>query len=112
MLESLIWWGGVFLWVYIVYCVVWLVYYYRFYRGDLQYITDKYRGEWALVTGSSYGLGRSYAFSLAKRGLNVILMARSGEKLRQVAKEIETAYPSTYLRRALRGSHAGLIYCL
>jgi len=53
-----------------------------------------FKGDWALVTGSSYGIGAEFAKSLAKRGINVILMARSQDKLRDVQAEIEREYPS------------------
>ena len=43
---------------------------------------------WAVVTGSSDGIGRGYALELAKRGLNVVLISRTQEKLDQVAEEI------------------------
>lgn len=46
-------------------------------------------GEWALVTGSTDGIGKAYAIELAKRGFNIILVSRTKEKLDQVAKEIE-----------------------
>ncbi|XP_070820585.1 17-beta-hydroxysteroid dehydrogenase type 3 [Chaetodon trifascialis] len=45
-------------------------------------------GEWAVVTGASEGIGRAYAFGLAKHGMNVVMMSRTKEKLDQVAKEI------------------------
>jgi 17beta-estradiol 17-dehydrogenase / very-long-chain 3-oxoacyl-CoA reductase len=50
-------------------------------------------GEWALITGSTDGIGRAYAIELAKRGLNVILISRTKEKLEQVAKEIQNKNP-------------------
>merc|ERR1712216_957110 len=40
-----------------------------------QNLKKKYDAEWALVTGSSSGIGKSIAFSLAKQGLNVVLVA-------------------------------------
>eukprot|EP00066_Takifugu_rubripes_P024631 XP_011613897.1 PREDICTED: testosterone 17-beta-dehydrogenase 3 [Takifugu rubripes] len=40
-------------------------------------------GEWAVVTGSSEGIGRAYAFELAKRGMNVVIMSRNKETLDQ-----------------------------
>ncbi|KAJ7303972.1 hypothetical protein JRQ81_011487 [Phrynocephalus forsythii] len=42
-----------------------------------------------VVTGATAGIGKAYAFELAKRGLNVVLISRSLEKLNQVAAEIE-----------------------
>uniref|UniRef100_A0A3Q0R4J5 Hydroxysteroid (17-beta) dehydrogenase 3 n=1 Tax=Amphilophus citrinellus TaxID=61819 RepID=A0A3Q0R4J5_AMPCI len=46
-------------------------------------------GEWAVVTGSSDGIGKAYAFALAKQGMNVVIMSRSKARLDQVAREIE-----------------------
>jgi len=48
-----------------------------------------FRGEWAVVTGASRGLGRGYALCLAKRGINVVLIARNRPTLESVAKECE-----------------------
>eukprot|EP00899_Mesostigma_viride_P010223 jgi/Mesvir1/19201/Mv11516-RA.1 len=49
----------------------------------------RHKGEWAVVTGASYGIGAGYCRQLAKRGLNVVLMARSKEKMDEVASAIE-----------------------
>ena len=56
---------------------------------------SRYCGGWALITGASDGLGKQYAFELAKEGFNIILMARNKQKLLGVAKELKDAYPST-----------------
>ncbi|XP_057363555.1 very-long-chain 3-oxoacyl-CoA reductase isoform X2 [Manis pentadactyla] len=45
-------------------------------------------GEWAVVTGSTDGIGKSYAEQLAKRGLKVVLISRSQDKLNHVSSEI------------------------
>ncbi|XP_023249319.1 testosterone 17-beta-dehydrogenase 3 isoform X1 [Seriola lalandi dorsalis] len=45
-------------------------------------------GEWAVVTGASEGIGRSYAFALAEQGMSVVIMSRTKATLDQVAKEI------------------------
>ena len=45
---------------------------------------------WALVTGSTDGIGKAYAIELAKKGFNLVLISRSAEKLEAVSSEIRT----------------------
>ncbi|KPP67641.1 hypothetical protein Z043_113743, partial [Scleropages formosus] len=45
-----------------------------------------------VVTGATSGIGRAYADELARRGLDLILISRSIEKLHTAAKEIESQY--------------------
>ncbi|KAM6130985.1 LOW QUALITY PROTEIN: very-long-chain 3-oxoacyl-CoA reductase [Pterocles gutturalis] len=49
-------------------------------------------GAWAVVTGATDGIGKAYAEELARRGMKVVLISRSKEKLDQVASEIEEKY--------------------
>lgn len=49
-------------------------------------------GPWALVAGASEGLGAEYARQLAARGLDVLLIARRGELLARLAREIRDAF--------------------
>lgn len=49
-------------------------------------------GKWAVVTGSTSGIGKAYATLLAEKGLNVVLISRSREKLQVVAEEIESQF--------------------
>ena len=49
---------------------------------------DRY-GPWAVVTGASDGIGRAMAQELATRGLSVVLVARSRDRLDAVSQQIE-----------------------
>lgn len=49
-------------------------------------------GPWALVAGASEGLGRAYAEALANRGLKLILLARRGAALEDVAEKLRAAH--------------------
>ncbi|MGY4691763.1 SDR family NAD(P)-dependent oxidoreductase [Salibacterium sp. K-3] len=46
----------------------------------------------ALVTGASSGIGKVFAIELAKKGCNLILVARSENKLKQIANELQKKY--------------------
>ncbi|XP_060518967.1 hydroxysteroid dehydrogenase-like protein 1 [Cylas formicarius] len=49
-------------------------------------------GSWALITGSTDGIGKAYALELAKRGMNIVLVSRNINKLRDAQREIESKY--------------------
>ena len=53
---------------------------------------EKY-GPYALVAGGSYGLGEAFATALAKRGLNLVLVAREKEKLEAAAGRLKEQFP-------------------
>jgi hypothetical protein len=46
----------------------------------------------ALVTGASTGLGRAYAVELARRGHDLVLVARSRDRLQQLADQLTAAH--------------------
>lgn len=47
---------------------------------------------YALITGSSKGIGKSLAINLAKKGYNLLLVARSGEILDELKDKIQSSY--------------------
>ncbi|OBA20501.1 NAD(P)-binding protein [Metschnikowia bicuspidata var. bicuspidata NRRL YB-4993] len=50
------------------------------------------KGNWAVVTGASDGIGKEYAFQLASKGLNVVLVSRTLSKLEAIATEIQEKF--------------------
>ena len=54
--------------------------------------TKIFEGTTVLVTGASSGIGEAFARNLAKRGANLILAARSEDKLVRVADELREKY--------------------
>ena len=61
--------------------------YCQFYPIDIK----KY-GSWAVITGGSDGIGKAYALELAKRGLNILVIARTEKKLVNVCMEAKNNY--------------------
>ncbi|KAK6930905.1 Short-chain dehydrogenase/reductase SDR [Dillenia turbinata] len=45
-------------------------------------------GSWALVTGCTDGIGKGFSFQLAKKGLNLVLVGRNPDKLKEVSDAI------------------------
>jgi len=50
-------------------------------------------GEWAVVTGATDGIGKAYAFELARQGLNVLIISRTEAKLVELEHEMKQKYP-------------------
>lgn len=53
--------------------------------------TEKYGG-WAVVTGASSGIGKSFARQLAGAGLNLVLVSRSEATLDEIADDLRCEY--------------------
>src|SRR5258706_7829462 len=54
---------------------------------------DKKRfGPWALVTGASSGIGREFARQIAASGINVVLVARREDMLKEAGLEVSKRY--------------------
>ena len=49
-------------------------------------------GSYAVVTGCTEGIGRAFAYALAKRGFNLVLISRSELKLEEVSKNIRSKH--------------------
>ncbi|KAK2999516.1 hypothetical protein RJ639_023282 [Escallonia herrerae] len=50
-------------------------------------------GPWAVITGSTDGIGKAFAFQLAQKGLNLVLVSRNSHKLKRVETEIIAQCP-------------------
>jgi uncharacterized protein len=50
-------------------------------------------GPWAIVAGASEGLGAAFAAAIGARGVNLLLLARRGELLEQVAESLRATVP-------------------
>ncbi|KDQ12954.1 hypothetical protein BOTBODRAFT_34099 [Botryobasidium botryosum FD-172 SS1] len=61
----------------------------------------RHNGSYALVTGSTDGIGKELLFALADRGFNVILHGRNPAKIEAVRKEVEARFPQTKLETVL-----------
>jgi 17beta-estradiol 17-dehydrogenase / very-long-chain 3-oxoacyl-CoA reductase len=62
-----------------------------FYLGFGSVDFKKY-GSWAVVTGCTDGIGKAYAQQLAQRGLNIVLISRTLEKLEEQSKWIQEKF--------------------
>jgi uncharacterized protein len=60
----------------------------------------KLTGKHIVITGASAGVGEKIAYEVAKRGATPILLARSEEKLKEIASDIQSNYqvPCCYYR--------------
>lgn len=49
-------------------------------------------GQWGVVAGAGEGLGSAFALDLAKRGMNVLLIARRKHQIEHVASQIQSTF--------------------
>lgn len=50
------------------------------------------KNSYAIVTGSSDGIGLEYARQLAKRGFNLLLISRTESKLKKIQEDLQKKY--------------------
>jgi len=55
-------------------------------------------GPWGLIVGGSEGIGTAFADELAAAGLNLLLVARTGERLERAAEELRSRRPGREIR--------------
>ena len=67
-------------------------------------LASKYGG-WAVVTGATAGIGKSFAHQLARDGMYVVLVARSEDAIQDTAEELRTQYAVQTRVLALDLSH-------
>jgi len=73
----------------IIYLIAKLVFYIlpKFRPTDLDKYKNHTKRSYAIITGASEGIGAAWALSLAKRGFNLVLLARNEEKLNALAEK-------------------------
>jgi short-subunit dehydrogenase len=52
-------------------------------------LAEKLAGKTVMITGASYGIGEQLSYLISKAGANLILVARTSEKLEAIKNEIE-----------------------
>lgn len=55
-------------------------------------VNVKSYGKWAVVTGCTDGIGKAYTEQLAKRGLSIVLISRTLEKLNEQARDLQDRF--------------------
>ncbi|XP_051121009.1 very-long-chain 3-oxoacyl-CoA reductase 1 [Andrographis paniculata] len=58
-------------------------------------------GSWALITGPTDGIGKAFAFQLAKKGLNLVLVGRNPDKLKEVSDSIKSKSGSVQIKNVV-----------
>jgi 17beta-estradiol 17-dehydrogenase / very-long-chain 3-oxoacyl-CoA reductase len=65
----------------------------KYYLRPAPSLRSKYQGTWAIITGGTGGIGLGIAQELAAQGVNIVLVARSKERLSATASSLRASYP-------------------
>lgn len=77
---------------------LWLIIQEIFLLKEKDHLTIYGQNSWALITGSTDGIGLEFARQLAKRGFNIIISARNPEKLLKRKQEIQAEFPKIKIK--------------
>lgn len=58
-------------------------------------LREKY-GEWGIVLGATEGVGKAFCEKLAQGGMNVVMVGRREEKLKELGESIKQTYGVDY----------------
>lgn len=72
-------------------------------------MTDRLRGRIGVVTGAGRGIGREIATALAAEGMSLLLLARTGREVREVAEHLTGAYAVPVLPAAVDVTDAAAV---
>jgi hypothetical protein len=61
-------------------------------RSEKMTLDKKRFGPWALVTGGSSGIGKEFAQQIAAQGINIVLVARREDLLKEAGVEFSKRY--------------------
>lgn len=71
----------------LLYGIIWSLYVFNSKPIDFK----KY-GKWGVVTGCTDGIGKAYVENLAEKGLNIVLISRSLERLTELSEYLKSKY--------------------
>lgn len=91
-LTSLVTWIGIFYGAKLLYSLGKYIYL-MFFCKELPLLKRYGSKTWALITGSTDGIGWTFANSLASRGFNIILTGRDKQKLSDRKSDLSKAFP-------------------
>src|SRR6202790_2515194 len=79
-------------------------------REKMTVALDKKRfGPWALVTGASSGIGKEFVQQIAASGINIVLVARREDLLKEVGVEFSKRYEALHYEFKPLGVHVTVL---